>query len=276
VHNDSGCICQIKSIREDDYCLWPLDSAVKGYLKITDIDNEYHLWTIQDAKDGDVLQLGEVTTIFKKYIGRGHCRCYCSVCDGEFEIPSQDGADNDYGCDNATPATKEQRNTLIEAMADAEYAFDFEKKELKKIEQKPAKWSEKDESMHTRCIGVLGKCYMGELPTKVEEELNWLKYLDNRVQLQPKQEWNKEDEDTIKFLISHFCVSHYNRSFQFTTNKLITHDELLEKIRNLRPHWKPSDNQMDALDYYANSICTYSDRQDDLRSLFNDLKKLTK
>ena len=38
--------------------------------------------------------------------------------------------------------------------------------------------------------------------------------------------------------------------------------------------FKPSDEQMDALDYYANSLCTYCDRQDDLRSLFNDLKRL--
>ena len=36
-------------------------------------------------------------------------------------------------------------------------------------------WSEEDESMRIRCIGILSKCYMGELPTEVEEELNWLK-----------------------------------------------------------------------------------------------------
>ena len=32
------------------------------------------------------------------------------------------------------PATKEQRDTLEKAMTDAGYTFDFEKKELKKIE----------------------------------------------------------------------------------------------------------------------------------------------
>ena len=31
------------------------------------------------------------------------------------------------------PATKEQRDTLMKAMTNAEYTFDFEKKELKKI-----------------------------------------------------------------------------------------------------------------------------------------------
>ena len=39
-------------------------------------DNELiRLWTIQDAKDSDVLQLGEVTAIFKEFIGNEHCRC---------------------------------------------------------------------------------------------------------------------------------------------------------------------------------------------------------
>ena len=54
-------------------------------------------------------------------------------------------------------------------------------------------WSEKDESMRTRCIGILGKCYMGELPTKVEEELNWLK------SIRPKSQWKPSDEQMKAF-----------------------------------------------------------------------------
>ena len=90
-------------------------------------------WTIQDAKDGDVIQLGTVTAIFKKYIGGEKCICYCSFCkDGGFEIPMKDGEDNVYGCYNATPATKEQRDTLMKLMNDAGYKWDAENKELKK------------------------------------------------------------------------------------------------------------------------------------------------
>ena len=94
----------------------------KGNLQHRDtdiIEKEYHLWTIQDAKDGDVLQLGGVTAIFREYIGNGNCKCYCSVCNGEFEIPSQEGDDNSYGCYNAHPATKEQRDLLFAKMYEA-------------------------------------------------------------------------------------------------------------------------------------------------------------
>ena len=92
-----------------------------------------HLWTIADAKDGDVLQLGVVTAIFKESIGNGNCKCYCSVFNGEFEIPSQDGADNSYGCHNATPATKEQRELLFQKMKEAGYEWDAEKLEPIKV-----------------------------------------------------------------------------------------------------------------------------------------------
>ena len=42
-------------------------------------------------------------------------------------------------------------------------------------------WSEEDESMYVRTLGVLGKCYMGKLPTKVEEELKWFKSLKQKI-----------------------------------------------------------------------------------------------
>lgn len=88
-----------------------------------------HLWSIEDAKKGDVLQLGEVTAIFKEYIGSIlKCKCYCSFYKREFEIP----IDNIYGCTNAKPATKKQRDHLFQKMKDAGYEWDADKKELKK------------------------------------------------------------------------------------------------------------------------------------------------
>ena len=94
------------------------------------------LWTIQDANDGDVIYLGTVTAIFKKYIGREKCTCYCSFCkDGGFEIPIENGEDNVYGCYNVTPATKEQYDALMKAMNDAGYKWNAGTKTLEKLEK---------------------------------------------------------------------------------------------------------------------------------------------
>ena len=107
------------------------------YFNKAHVDKNTRLWTIQDAKDGDIIHLGTVTAIFKKYIGSEKCICYCSFCkDGSFEIPIENGEDNIYGCYNATPITKEQCDAFMKIMKDAGYKWDTEKKELKKEKSK--------------------------------------------------------------------------------------------------------------------------------------------
>ena len=94
------------------------------------IEENAHLWTIQDAKDGDVL--------VDVYGNIGICeQCddfdwvsYCSLgCKGGFQHFKIE-----HENEKTYPATKEQRETLIKAMTDAGYTFEFEKKELKKID----------------------------------------------------------------------------------------------------------------------------------------------
>lgn len=106
-------------------------------------------WTIQDAKDGDVLACPlpkgyedrEQIFIFKGINSRDYVdNCieyYCRICDGVFY-------ENENGYMGTTsspiyPATKEQRDTLLKAMTDAGWEFDFEKKELKKIDDNEVK-----------------------------------------------------------------------------------------------------------------------------------------
>ena len=97
-------------------------------------------WTIQDAKNGNVLsfdsdykgtkmfQIG----IIEKYVGKVGC------CSNTFKTYVGMDWDNNLqigrymGCDDIHPATKEQRDALMKAMNDAEYEWDIEKKELKK------------------------------------------------------------------------------------------------------------------------------------------------
>lgn len=124
----------IESISETKYNLQCIDGSHEK-MSVEYVDRCWHLWTIQDAKDGDVLQLGGVTAIFKEYITCRYCKCYCSIYDGEFEIPSQNDDDDIYGCYHATPATKEQRDLLFQKMKEVDYEFDFEKKELKNTDK---------------------------------------------------------------------------------------------------------------------------------------------
>ena len=98
-------------------------------------DDDIRLWTIQDAKDGDVLATDNGwACIFKAFDG---CvfSSYCFMdsqkwfCEFGSEAHTLDSSING----NIHPATKEQRELLFAKMREAGYTWDEKKKELRKI-----------------------------------------------------------------------------------------------------------------------------------------------
>ena len=124
---------KVLSVNNEGYVVEDVDGNKINIL----FENEkfHHLWTIKDAKDGDVLVNSSNIFIFH-FINDTRLMGYCHVnTDGMFY---DDIGKNECFClidAVVNPATKEQRETLMKAMADAGYTFDFEKRELKKIEQ---------------------------------------------------------------------------------------------------------------------------------------------
>ena len=96
------------------------------------IEKHYHLWTIQDAKDGDVLYSLDSNQpfIYKKRNRCEQATAYCGLnMYGKFFVwGTKDCA---ITLNNYVPATKEQRDALMKAMNNAGYEWDAEKKELK-------------------------------------------------------------------------------------------------------------------------------------------------
>lgn len=105
--------------------------------------DEMRLWTIEDAKDGDVLCYKDEISLYKHDIKNCtkqeatfggfvyHC-CYDGkrfIMDSLYSLTEQDKMD-------IHPATKEQRDLLFKKMKEAGYEWDENKKELRKIEQK--------------------------------------------------------------------------------------------------------------------------------------------
>jgi hypothetical protein len=137
IANGGANPCYVKSIFGDYYELCSCEGF--EYTKpIIDVNYTYHLWTIQDAKDGDVLleeETGEPfiyngnrATYFLGYFLGAHC----GISNGEFNPL---GNNHNWG-KNSCPSTKEQRDLLFTKMKEAGYEWDSEKKELKKIEVK--------------------------------------------------------------------------------------------------------------------------------------------
>ena len=327
IDNEDGVIFQIVKVLDNTYT-YKTNEGKEYSCTHYSLENDAKLWTIQDAKDGDVLEFGDhgrLVTGIVSYVNKttGKVDVSCLLEGDKFKV----GVFYNLDTIKPHPATKEQCDTLFAKMREAGYIFDFEKKELKNIEdeeyngedygidslyhakqilektlgevdgyqtddgildhkcaitaikklyeQKPVKcikfnnefenqvsnllasvlkgeheynesfvkyvaqsllgyaknelkttewseedekrvnrisdfiwknrkgdtdeiyqqeqdvnwiksikyrvqpteWSEEDKSMYIRTLGILGKCYMGELPDKVEDELKWLKSL---------------------------------------------------------------------------------------------------
>ena len=118
---------------------WPLYMFKDGTSKrIKDIDKKYHLWTIQDAKDSDILAFKDGTSgvlIYKDNLGNLGVLSHCRIIRDKFVDIEESG----WGETLLSPATKEQRDLLFQKMREAGYEWDAEKKELKKIEKQAEK-----------------------------------------------------------------------------------------------------------------------------------------
>ena len=91
-----------------------------GYIPFV-CEGEMRLWTIEDAKDGDVLTDGE-PFIFKSINLNNHSYAYCGLSvDNAFNIESE----GEYGewtwIQDIKPAPKEQRDLLFRKMKEAGY-----------------------------------------------------------------------------------------------------------------------------------------------------------
>ena len=134
----------------DDYCHFETD--------IQSVDKYYHLWTIHDAMDGDVLVY--VTdeedlwimiywSLYEPY--EGHVHYHALLVNDNF-------SDKGTCCiciDNLKPSTKEQRDLLFSKMKEAGCEWDSEKKELKKIEV--ASKESEDERIRKEILNVFNQ-----------------------------------------------------------------------------------------------------------------------
>ena len=210
----------------------------------------YHLWSIQDAKDGDVLADDYGIYIFDRFDEHDE-RCF--LCMGVYQYSQKMFENKHMLCSiEVHPATKEQRDLLFSKMKEAGYTFDFEKKELKKIH-----------------VIDEGKAEMDYCFTKMM----------NGEKVSPT--WSAEDEDAIGMAIialedmydedepnTTFCG--YNLPFNKAAERL--------KSFKQRHTWKPSDEQLYILNWLANvklgDSVVEQDVSKHLNELYKDLKKL--
>ena len=268
------CVYLIAKI--DGFNVTLVDTNGDEYVFDTSSLNDAHEWTIQDAKDGDVLEFGDhgrLVTGILSFVNKttGKVDVSCLLEGDKFKI----GVFYNLDTVKPHPATKEQRSLLFQKMREAEYEWDAEKKELKRIEQKPA-WSEdssKELSFSLQIQAYLNtasdELYAKGKPLYSERRLEdihkcmlmWQK-LHNAYFYQ-KSAWSEEDEDRLDII------------FERIERGLIVDKDDIDRLKSLRPQstWKPSDEQMLSLERASNSLVSKEDTLI-LGKLLEQLKKL--
>lgn len=195
------------------------------YLSFAD-EKYLHFWIIKDAKDGDILWHSDSASngifIFKEIRNDGKILCYCDYdsedhfCLGEHHTCCW--TSSKY----IKPATKKQRDLLFQKMHEAGYEWDADKKELKKIEQKPVKETSCDrcknvQSSHScQDIAELGRCY-----------------LEHEKQSEQKPTWSEEDEKKRILLMKILEVNHLHGLFKVNLSKTMRTEELVSWLKSL-------------------------------------------
>lgn len=152
--NSVGALRHILDVNKTGY------QTDKGWLTRDYYEKCFHLWTIQDAKDGDVLCCENGWTCIFKSLNSNSFSSYCFMdCSKWFcELGGECHSLNEKLCGKIHPATKEQRDLLFSKMKESGYEWDAEKKELRKVDKNP---EIKDEKTNTDAF--------------IEKALSWLK-----------------------------------------------------------------------------------------------------
>lgn len=127
----------------DTYRVKLEDGAFRDY-DIRVLENKAYLWTIDDAKDGDVLCSERDSIIIFAGVYGAFCKYHVALTTDGKLIINENGGDHLWGLSNvACPATKEQQDLLFQKMAEKGYKWDSESK---KVELLPKKKPQKKQS----------------------------------------------------------------------------------------------------------------------------------
>lgn len=129
---------------------------------------------------------------------------------------------------------------------------------------KPAEWSEEDEKMLRLCENrIMGTSTFVPTRAGLYDMVSWLKSL----RPQPKQEWSETDKlhlnNAILVAKKEWGVNSYTARWL---------ESLRDNYKKCNSRWKPSEEQMDAIQYVSNF--DYGGHRKALESLYSDIKKL--
>ena len=182
-----GDTLHIISVKEDYYIVENPYVRVFNFDRAS-VDLSCRLWTIQDAKDGDVIYLPTGDNEYYFFIFKGIENAavmsfahFYQYNDGTSEVEGT--IDNLSSVDDVfQPATKEQHDLLFQKIHEAGYVWDAEKKKLRKTVTPIFHIGDRIRYKGHKCDGVITEitdtdyiCGNTELPISTQDKLELVK-----------------------------------------------------------------------------------------------------
>ena len=226
------------------------------WIPYADAKERVHLWTLKDAKDGDVL----ISKYGKPFIYNGnldsvHIGSYCGITtEGRFSVATEKCCWTENV--DIQPATRGERDFLFSKMKKAGYEWDADKKKLwKRVidegkaemdycftkmmngEKVSSAWTEDDEKNLEWLCEYL-KEYGNPFYGAEESAIDWLNSLKERVQPKPKQEWSEEDEriHNASIRACQYIIDNFENSTK-------DYEDAIDWLNSLKERVQPKPNQ---------------------------------
>lgn len=135
ISNDKKSTYQVIEVKRGIYVIRDIVDNHEYHIGIEECERDGRLWELSDAKDGDLIYVGTeekgIQAIFHEY-KNGTIFFHCYLC-----INFTQGGYMPIGdVEMVHPLQKIHHKRFFEKMHEAGYTFDFDKKELKKINNK--------------------------------------------------------------------------------------------------------------------------------------------
>ena len=137
---------------------------------------------------------------------------------------------------------------------------------------KSQEWSKEDKEMLQGCINSVEYELLDngmDDEVKTDPRIAWLKNLPERFNLQPKEEWSEEEKMNIELLIA-LLRGKVNLVEILDSRK----ESIINFLKSLRPSWRPSEEQMNALRVTIDFMPDTFKPRCTLVTLLNGLEKL--
>ena len=146
-------LLKIRYVGNEYYSFETVDAYV-DYMLVSEIDSLYHLWTIQDAKVGDVLEFEDhgrrvigILSYINKTTGKVDVSCLLEC--NKFKV----GVFYNLDTVKPHPVTKEQRDLLFQKIKEAGYKWNTETKTLEKLVEPKFKVGDKIVNLPMKYMG---------------------------------------------------------------------------------------------------------------------------